>query len=381
MPAFHHTATATDTDTDASAAAVAAAGDADQIDEQRRPSKQYQQPRKRVQKQRPMLDSFEQRRPTPLQLENRFGHEIRVQSLADEFGVVNAAANDRPHARKQQQQHQVGEQRQQSAALPAISADVLEQLAAQQAVPSAKVQSSEPFLLETLFESLKCKLMQEASVCCCCLITNACRAVEPQTPQLLLTLGSGKGLRKDDGRSGGDDALLGGESSFSSQEPRSPDEMADEVLARAAGPRLDQTSDGDLISWQRDWQRWQPMAKQSSSPLLSQSLLPDDVDIGDVISQMEARGKIADEGLADGYDVRQDWVGPTDMLSSDDQDYDLRLPVLKSLLSEKRVDVKKPGPHFDRLVSCEMPPPPVMLFQLLLYNLRDSFYRLPRIPC
>lgn len=102
---------------------------------------------------------------------------------------------------------------------------------------------------------------------------------------------------------------------------------------------------GGAVIWRRDMQRWMPMPSSLGTRVQSARATGPDY-----VAGAAPAADTDDGGLVDEEKIATDWIGAADM-SSDEQDYDLRFPVLQSLLSEKRVDVKKPGPHFDRQVS------------------------------
>lgn len=191
------------------------------------------------------------------------------------------------------------------------------------------------------------------------LLLTTCSPVEPRQPQLLLSLARA-GINRDDDAD--DDAGAGPSESQGDQ--------ADDVTFGRTFRELDrrgrQKDGGDrsIVSWTRDFERWQPIA---GSPDAGQSFPTsiDDYDRGD---------RVAGDGVVDEEKV-QDWISAPDILA-DDQDYDLQFPALKFLLSEKRVDVRKPGPHFDRMVSTPRCP---CLSNLLQQHL--PFFALPRADC
>lgn len=121
------------------------------------------------------------------------------------------------------------------------------------------------------------------------------------------------------------------------------DGLVDDVLGVPNDGEGDQrrpVGGGPVISWRRNRQRWlrpSPGTSHQAPSFLSASDDYAAASTGD-----------ADDGLEP--KVGREWMSAPDV-SSDDQDYDLKFPVLQSVMSEKRIDVKKPGPHFDRRVS------------------------------
>lgn len=119
-------------------------------------------------------------------------------------------------------------------------------------------------------------------------------------------------------------------------------ELSDEVFGELDKRVRGRNEGGGAVIWRRDMQRWLPI--HSSLGLRPSRPVGHDYVAG------AASASDTDDGLMDDEKIGTDWISAADM-SSDDQDYEMRFPVLQTLLSEKRVDVKKPGPHFDRPVS------------------------------